>query len=106
MKAGVLYANEDIRYEEVDTPIISEDEVLVRVKMTGICGSDVPRVLYNGAHFYPIILGHEFSGELVDVGKNVEGLEVGDRVAGVPLIPCMKCVDCQKGNYSLCKNYL
>ena len=50
-------------------------------------------------------MGHEFSGELVDVGKNVEGLEVGDRVAGVPLIPCMKCVDCQKGNYSLCKNY-
>ena len=49
MKAGVLYANEDIRYEEVDTPIISEDEVLVRVKMTGICGSDVPRVL---AHIF------------------------------------------------------
>lgn len=105
MKAAVLYANEDIRCVEVETPHISDDEVLIKVKMTGICGSDIPRVLHNGAHFYPIVLGHEFSGEIVEIGKNVEGFEIGDKAAGVPLIPCMKCADCQKGNYSLCKNY-
>lgn len=105
MKAGVLHANEDIRYEEIETPQISDDEVLVKVKMTGICGSDVPRVLNNGAHYYPIVLGHEFSGEVVKTGKNVEGFDIGDRVSGAPLIPCMKCGDCQNGNFSLCKNY-
>ncbi len=105
MKAGVLYANEDIRYEDVPTPEVSAGEVLVKVKVSGVCGSDVPRVLHNGAHYYPIILGHEFSGEITKVGEGVENLNVGDRVSGVPLIPCMKCKDCQNGNFSLCKNY-
>lgn len=105
MKAGVLYGNEDIRYDEIEKPQVSSGEVLVKVKMTGICGSDVPRVLHNGAHYYPIVLGHEFSGEIVEIGEGVEGFEIGDRVSGAPLIPCMKCDDCQNGNFSLCKNY-
>jgi L-iditol 2-dehydrogenase len=105
MKAGVLYANEDIRYTDYETPIINSDEILVKIKMTGICGSDVPRVLHNGAHFFPIVLGHEFSGEVCEIGENVTGFEIGDRVSGAPLVPCMKCVDCQNGNFSLCKNY-
>ncbi len=105
MKAALLYGNEDIRYEDIPIPKINDDEVLVRVRMTGICGSDIPRVLYNGAHFYPIVLGHEFSGEIAEIGKNVTGFDIGDRVSGVPLIPCMKCSDCLKGNYSLCKKY-
>jgi len=105
MKAAVLHANDDIRFEEYPTPEISDHEVLVKVRATGICGSDVPRVLYNGAHFYPIVLGHEFSGEIAAAGKEVKSLSVGDRVAGVPLIPCFKCDDCQKGSYSLCKHY-
>lgn len=105
MKAAVLHAKEDLRYEDFDDPQISEDEVLVRVKATGICGSDIPRVLGDGAHFYPIVLGHEFSGEIVDTGSEVKSLKIGDRVAGVPLLPCLKCEDCQRGNYSQCKNY-
>lgn len=105
MKAGVLYANEDIRYEDAKTPEAGKGEVVVKVKAVGICGSDVPRVLSNGAHYYPIILGHEFSGDIAQIGEGVEGLNVGDRVAGAPLVPCFHCSDCQKGNYSLCKNY-
>lgn len=105
MKAGVLYANEDIRYDDIPTPEISADEVLVKVKISGICGSDVPRVLHNGAHYYPIVLGHEFSGEIAKIGDDVKGFDIGDRVSGIPLIPCMKCNDCQQGNFSLCKNY-
>jgi L-iditol 2-dehydrogenase len=69
MKAAVLYANEDIRYEEIPTPELKADQVLVKVKAVGICGSDVPRVLQNGAHYYPIVLGHEFSGEIVALGE-------------------------------------
>lgn len=106
MKAGVLFANEDIRYTDYETPKINADEVLVKVKMTGICGSDVPRVLHNGAHFFPIVLGHEFSGEIVEIGENAKDkFAIGDRVSGAPLVPCMKCVDCQNGNFSLCKSY-
>lgn len=105
MKAGVLHAKDDIRYEDYQTPIIGDGEVLVKVRATGICGSDLPRVLGDGAHFFPIVLGHEFSGDVVEIGMNVKTLKVGDKVAGAPLIPCMKCEDCQKGNYSQCKFY-
>lgn len=105
VKAAVLYGQKDIRYEETDMPQIGSDEVLVRVKVTGICGSDMPRVLSKGARYYPIILGHEFSGEVELVGEMVKNVSVGDRVSGAPLIPCYQCVDCSKGHYSQCKNY-
>lgn len=105
MKAGVVHAKEDIRYEEVITPEPKAGEVLIQVKYTGICGSDIPRVNEGACHNFPIVLGHEFSGTIAKVGENVTSLKVGDRVAGVPLVPCMECEDCQKGNYSLCKHY-
>lgn len=105
MKAAVLYANEDIRYDDWETPEVRPGTVKVHVRATGICGSDVPRVLHNGAHFYPIVLGHEFSGDVVEVGEGVTSIKVGDTVSGAPLLPCMKCDDCQNGNFSLCKHY-
>jgi len=105
MKAAVLYAKEDLRYEDYQDPQTGTGEVLVKVRATGICGSDVPRVNQGMVHYFPIILGHEFSGEVVEVGEGVSSVKCGDRVAGVPLIPCLRCEDCQKGDYSLCKNY-
>lgn len=105
MKAGVVHAREDIRYEEIERPVPKAGQVLVRVKYTGICGSDIPRVNGDACHFFPNVLGHEFSGTIAEVGEGVTSLKVGDRVAGVPLVPCMECEDCQKGNYSLCKHY-
>lgn len=105
MKAAVLHANEDLRYEEYPTPEIKPGMVKVKVRATGICGSDVPRVLHNGAHYYPNVLGHEFSGDIVEVGDGVEDLKTGDTVSGVPLVPCLKCADCQQGNYALCRHY-
>jgi len=105
MKAAVLYAKDDLRYEEYPDPRIGAGEVLVKVKATGICGSDIPRVLHGAVHYFPIVLGHEFSGEVVEAGEGVSSVKCGDRVAGVPLVPCLKCEDCQKGDYSLCKNY-
>lgn len=105
MKAAVLYGNEDIRYDDWETPVCKPGTVKVHVRATGICGSDVPRVLHNGAHFYPVVLGHEFSGDVVEVGQGVSRIHVGDTVSGAPLVPCMKCDDCQRGNFALCKHY-
>ena len=105
MKALVLHGNEDLRYEDYPSPTLKAGYVRVHIKATGVCGSDVPRVLNNGAHFYPIVLGHEFSGVVTEVGEGVTRLKVGDTVSGAPLLPCMKCADCMKGDYSLCKHY-
>ncbi len=105
MKAGVVHAKNDIRYEEVKKPEAGPGKVLIKVKYTGICGSDVPRVNGDACHFFPNVLGHEFSGVVEEIGAGVTTLKPGDRVAGVPLVPCMRCEDCQKGNYSLCRHY-
>ena len=105
MKAAVVHGVKDIRYEEIQTPGAAPGKVLIKVKYTGICGSDVPRVNGTACHFYPNVLGHEFSGTVEAVGEGVTSVKPGDQVAGVPLVPCMKCEDCQKGDYSLCKHY-
>ena len=105
MKAGVVHGREDIRFEDIDKPIPNKNQVLIKVKYTGICGSDVPRVNSDACHFYPNVLGHEFSGIIEEIGEEVTSLKIGDRVAGVPLVPCMKCEDCQSGNHALCKHY-
>lgn len=106
MKAGVIHGREDIRYEEIKKPVPKNGQVLIKVKYTGICGSDIPRVNGDACHFYPNVLGHEFSGVIEEVGEGVKSIKVGDRVSGVPLVPCLECEDCLKGNYSLCKNYI
>lgn len=105
MKAAVVVENEKVEYQEIEEPQVKPGFVKIKVMYSGICGSDVPRVLYHGVHFYPIVLGHEFSGDVVEVGEGVTKVKVGDRVSGAPLVPCMKCEDCQKGNFSLCKHY-
>jgi L-iditol 2-dehydrogenase len=105
MKAAVLHGQKDLRYEEIERPKAGEGEVVVRVRATGICGSDIPRVLGRAAHYYPIVLGHEFSGTVAEVGPGVTGLQEGQRVTAAPLCPCLQCADCQRGNYSLCKHY-
>ena len=105
MKAALLYGDEDIRYEDVEVPEVKTGMVKVRVRACGICGSDVPRVFNKGAFYYPIILGHEFSGEVVEVADDVTSVKVGDCVVGAPLVPCMKCDDCLRGDYASCKKY-
>jgi len=106
MKAGVLYDVYDLRVEEIDKPEVQDEEVMIKVKANGICGSDV--------HFYkegelgpfvvnePYVPGHECSGEIVDLGRKVKGIERGDRVVVEPGIPCRKCEFCKEGKYNLC----
>ncbi|MGL4606665.1 MAG: galactitol-1-phosphate 5-dehydrogenase [Eubacteriaceae bacterium] len=105
MKAVCMYKPGDLRVEEVPIPVLLNDEVMVKVRAVGLCGSDIPRALIYGAHVSPIILGHEFSGEITEVGSEVKEFLVGDKVVVPPLIPCFKCEWCQKGVYSLCEDY-
>ena len=105
MKAAVLYKDDDIRCEDFPEPKTETGTVKVKVKAAGICGSDLPRVFNGGAHYYPIVLGHEFAGEVVEIGEGTDGFNIGDTVTGAPLVPCLTCVDCQQGNHALCKHY-
>lgn len=105
MKALRIYKDAITKVEDIQEPVVGDTDVKIRVKACGICGSDVPRVLNNMAHYYPIILGHEFSGIVADKGKLVSDINVGDAVVGAPLVPCYECADCLAGNYSLCKHY-
>ena len=66
MKAAVVVANEDVQYQEIEEPKVTKGAVKIKVRYSGICGSDIPRVLNHGVHFYPIVLGHEFSGDVVE----------------------------------------
>jgi L-iditol 2-dehydrogenase len=105
VKAAVLHGQRDVRVEEIPTPQPGPGEALVRVRMTGVCGSDIPRVLSDGAHFYPIVLGHEIAGEVAAVGPGADPSLVGNRVAVAPLLPCHACDQCRHGRYAQCANY-
>ena len=105
MKAAVLYAPSDLRYEEVEIPQIGPADVLIKVKATGNCGSDLHRIMVEGTYHFPCIPGHEFAGEIALLGKEVSGWKVGDRVTAAPQIPCRKCSWCQVGEYNLCEDY-
>ena len=107
MKAAILYGKKDIRIEQVPMQLVGDNQVLIRIKAVGICGSD----LHYYEHFgmgesykltEPQILGHEPSGQVVQVGKNVTGLAMGARVTIEPGEICFKCFQCKSGHYNLC----
>lgn len=105
MKAYVLHGVGDFRYEEVEKPVAAEGCALVQVHAVGICGSDIPRIYRTGAYFHPLIPGHEFAGEVVEVGEGMSSNWIGKRVGVFPLIPCMSCPQCQKKQYEMCSKY-
>lgn len=105
MKAVKLYEPGNLKVEEVEIPTIKEDEVLLKVKAVGICGSDIPRALVKGAYSEGLTLGHEFSGEIVECGTGAKDWKIGDRVTVAPLVPCRECESCKEGRFSLCASY-
>ena len=106
MKANCWYGKTQLSVEEVPDPqILNQRDAIVKITSTAICGSDLH--LYNG--FMPTmqrgdILGHEFMGEVVEVGREVHNLKVGDRVVVPFPISCGKCFFCQEQMFSLCEN--
>lgn len=105
MKVWVLQSIGEINYSDIEIPVPKEDEVLIRVKAAGICGSDIPRIYETGAHNMPLVPGHEFSGVVEELGKNVDPSWRGKRVAVFPKIACGKCPSCRKGLFDMCQDY-
>ena len=105
MKALILNAMSDLHYKEVDSPKIQDSEVLLKIKACGICSSDLDRVFVSGAYHYPIILGHEIAGKIIEVGANVDESYLGKRAVVFPLLPCFKCESCKNSFYAQCQNY-
>ncbi|WP_127144365.1 galactitol-1-phosphate 5-dehydrogenase [Pelagibacterium montanilacus] len=105
MRAAVLHSPGDVRIENVEKPVIKPGHALVRVAACGVCGSDLPRVLEKGAHRMPLVVGHEFSGHITELGEGIEGFAVGELVAVPPMIPCFECDQCLTGNFSRCRDY-
>ncbi len=105
MKALVIFEPHRAGVVDIDIPRPRDNEVLVRVRACGLCQTD--RHIYEGGFLakYPIIPGHEFSGEVVDIGENVDGIARGDRVVIDPNISCGKCYYCRSGMKHFCENW-
>ncbi|RLE88383.1 MAG: alcohol dehydrogenase [Thermoprotei archaeon] len=106
MKAFLIKEPLEAEVVDLDIPTLSPSEVLVRVKACGICGTDIH--IYEGKHLakYPIIPGHEISGEVVATGEAVEDFKVGDRVVINPNIYCGRCYYCRKGYVHFCEKWI
>jgi len=114
MKAFRYYGGSNMKLEDITEPVPSAKEVKIKIKWCGICGSDVHE--YNAGPFMvpvsaphpltkkvaPITGGHEFSGDVTEVGSDVKGVAVGDRVCVRPTIPCYQCDFCKKGMHIQC----
>lgn len=101
MKIAIYYNNNDVRIEEIYIPEINDNELLVKVKVCGICGSDVME--WYRIKKAPKVLGHEMSGDIAKVGKNIKKYKVGDRVFVSHHVPCNKCSFCKNDQHTLCK---
>ncbi len=106
MKAQVVEEPNKMVYKEVPIPEINDDEVLIKIKVCGICGSDWS--IYTGKYVpekLPMITGHEFWGVVEQVGKNAKGIKVGDRVAADICLTCGTCYFCRRGDGLLCQTF-
>ena len=113
MKALRLYGPMDMRLEEVAYPECGDDEMIIKVRGCGICGSDLKN--FAGGHEWnappeerfietPAIAGHEFYGEVVERGKNVTEFDLGELMISEQIIPCGHCRFCRDGHYWMCQN--
>lgn len=105
MRAILFSAPGSIAIQEVPDPVCGPDEVIVKVATAGVCGTDLH--IYRGEYMadYPLIPGHEFSGEVVEVGEDVDYIRVGDRVAPDPNIFCNHCEFCRNDQANHCLNW-
>lgn len=103
MLQAVMTAPGNIEFRDVPLPETADGQVLVKIMTIGICGSDIH--VYHGKHpytSYPVVQGHEVSGEIVKVSPDVKGFKIGDRVTIQPQVVCGKCYSCTHGNYHIC----
>lgn len=100
MKVAMYYSNEDVRVQELPTPEIGPGEALVRIRASGICGSDVMQWYRAGKT--PLVLGHEIAAEVIAVGEGVTKIKPGDRIAASHHVPCNTCWYCRTGHDTVC----
>jgi len=109
MKAAMLYGVKDLRIEDIEVPEVGLGEVLVRVKAATTCGTDL-KIFQRGyvekIIKLPTVFGHEWAGEVVEVGEGLEWPKKGMRVRAGNSTPCLHCTMCQKGKYNLCENMI
>ena len=101
MKCALYYSNKDIRIIEKDIPKINDDEVLLKVEASGICGSDV--IEWYRKDKVPLVLGHEVTGIIAETGKNVKKYKKGDRICAAHHVPCNTCKYCLNGHQTVCE---
>ncbi len=104
MKAAVFHAPEKASFTSMPEPVIGPHDVLIRVRAAGICGTDLH--IFKGEYeaTYPLIPGHEFSGEVIAVGEQVINVQAGDRVTADPNVPCNRCDYCQRNQPNQCRD--
>ncbi|MFQ6130509.1 MAG: alcohol dehydrogenase catalytic domain-containing protein [Armatimonadota bacterium] len=100
MKVGMYYSNRDVRVEELPIPEVGAGELLVEIKASGICGSDVME--WYRIKKAPLVLGHEVTGDIAEVGADVDEFEVGQRVFVTHHVPCNTCHYCLNGHHTAC----
>jgi len=101
VRVAMYYNNRDVRLEEMPTPQIGPDELLVKVMASGVCGSDVME--WYRIKKAPLVLGHEITGQIVEVGEGVEQYKAGDRVFVSHHVPCNTCRYCLDGYHTVCE---
>jgi L-iditol 2-dehydrogenase len=101
MRVAMYYTNRDVRLEEALRPRIGPGEVLVRVQASGICGTDL--LEWYRRDKAPLVLGHEVSGEIAEIGEGVTQFAIGDRVMASHHVPCNVCWHCLKGHHTVCE---
>jgi len=100
MRVAMYYNNKDVRIEEMPTPRIGPDELLVKVWASGVCGSDI--LEWYRLPKAPLVLGHEIAGEIAEVGSDIRDWKKGDRVFVSHHVPCNMCRYCLAGHHSVC----
>lgn len=103
MKALQFFGKQDLRFVDLPKPQINDEEVLMKVKKVGICGTDLH--IYNGGMNVPVplVMGHEFVGDIVKIGNKVTNIKVGDRAVAEHVIGCGKCLYCREGKKTSAK---
>ena len=97
-----VYEGAKVAVEPTERPVCGDGEVLVKIKACGVCGSDIGRVFAGAAYYYPIVLGHEFAGQ---IEESSDATLIGKRVCVFPLLPCKKCEFCAEQAYANCVSY-
>ena len=105
MKAVQLNEEQKFEFVDIEQAELGAKDVRLKVHATGICGSDTHKIATGWKYALPAVMGHEFSGEIIEVGEEVTDRKIGDRVVGMPLIPCRECLYFEQGHYGMCEDY-